>query len=182
MCQLPKNNETLGELLRLFTLWDPDLCTWRTRTKTSPLPFCPSQPRSTVGLSPGFAATQGLVRDPSGAFSFYWQPFFEIEHYGASQPNAVTDAYGYTIGYDGRGLMVSRSKDGENWSFGWAPCEKPWWIFKGEVGHEYGYTATCRSTGKPMASGTARRRPSFSAIWSRIGRTPTAPGPSRRHV
>ncbi|MDP0500879.1 MAG: hypothetical protein Q7P63_12350 [Verrucomicrobiota bacterium JB022] len=50
--------------------------------------------------------------------------------------------YGYTIGYDGRGLMVSRSKDGEAWSFGWDPCEKPWWIFKGEVGHEYGYTAS----------------------------------------
>ena len=100
----------------------------------------------------------------------------------------MTDAYGYTIGDDGRGLMVSRSKDGENWSFGWAPCEKPWWIFKGEVGHEYGYTASgakyrhVQVNGQTNGQWNRTKATFFLGDLEQDWRTPTAPGPSRRRV
>ena len=59
--------------------------------------------------------------------------------YGSSKPHAVTQAWGYNIGYDANGNMVSRSKAGDNWTSWWSGFNKPRWLVKNQSGSEFRY-------------------------------------------
>ncbi|MCH6257920.1 FG-GAP-like repeat-containing protein [Puniceicoccaceae bacterium K14] len=54
--------------------------------------------------------------------------------YGASQPHAVTSAFGYNMTYDDSGNVKSRTGNGETWAFKWNTFDKPIWMGKEENG------------------------------------------------
>ncbi|MDQ8203358.1 RHS repeat-associated core domain-containing protein [Pelagicoccus sp. SDUM812003] len=59
----------------------------------------------------------------------------------SSKPHAVRSAFGYTIGYDANGNMVSRSKSGQTWGFDWTPFDKPNYIVAGSSASLFRYNA-----------------------------------------
>ena len=61
--------------------------------------------------------------------------------YTGSQPHAVTSAWGYSLSYDGHGNVVSRTGNGDTWSFGWNGYDMPLWMAKNGVGNEFEYDA-----------------------------------------
>jgi RHS repeat-associated protein len=65
--------------------------------------------------------------------------------YDPAHPHAVASAFGYTLGYDANGNLISRTKTGESWSFRYAGFDKPRWMAKTigstTVGSEFLYNA-----------------------------------------
>lgn len=65
--------------------------------------------------------------------------------YDATRPHAVATAFGYSMGYDANGNLLTRSKAGETWSMEWAGFDKPRWMAKTTgsttVGSEFHYNA-----------------------------------------
>lgn len=65
--------------------------------------------------------------------------------YGATQPHAVTSAFGYTLAYDVNGNLETRTASGEIWTLRWTGFDKPRWMAKtvGSVvaGSEFLYDA-----------------------------------------
>ncbi|MCR6654667.1 MAG: hypothetical protein NVV63_02400 [Opitutus sp.] len=68
--------------------------------------------------------------------------------YDTARPHAVKTARGYTMGYDANGNVISRTKEGETWSFRYAGFDKPRWMGKTTgttttttVGSEFIYNA-----------------------------------------
>ena len=65
--------------------------------------------------------------------------------YTGPRPHAVTSAWGWTLGYDANGNVVTRTKTGEAWSFAYPGFDKPRWMAKtagtATVGAEFAYDA-----------------------------------------
>ncbi len=65
--------------------------------------------------------------------------------YDSTHPHAVASAFGYTLGYDASGNLLTRTKGTESWSFRYAGFDKPRWMAKVDgattVGSEFLYNA-----------------------------------------
>jgi RHS repeat-associated protein len=65
--------------------------------------------------------------------------------YDAAHPHAVSSAFGYAMGYDVNGNLLTRTKTGETWTTRWAGFDKPRWMARavGSVttGSEFLYNA-----------------------------------------
>lgn len=62
--------------------------------------------------------------------------------YDSTRPHAVSSAWGYSLGYDANGNMVTRTGGGQTWSTVWTGFDKPRWLAKNNVGSEFHYNAS----------------------------------------